>query len=97
MPLMFINRARTNIGKKGLAAIIYVHGGGGNSGDALADMPLMSTLSTANDLVVISMNYALAPLAKMPAQCKDVVKVIEYVKNNAEKLGIDKQKISLYG
>jgi len=42
VPFMYIYRARRNIGKKGLGAIILVHGGGGFAGNGLAEGVLMS-------------------------------------------------------
>ena len=42
VPFMYIYRARRNIGKKGLAAMIVVHGGGGFGGNGLAEGIIMS-------------------------------------------------------
>lgn len=94
---MFFNRARKNTGKKGLAAMVYVHGGGGFSGNGLSSGLVMSRLAAEKDLVVVSMDYALAPFAKMPSQQHDVIKVLQYITKNADKLGINKDKIAMYG
>ena len=94
---MYVTRARQNVGKTGLAAIVYVHPGGGFTGSGLEEIPAMSNLTRDNELVIVSMNYALAPLARIPIQQHDVLKVLQYVQNNAARLGIDKAKIALYG
>jgi len=97
MPVMYVTRARQNVGKTGLAAIVYVHPGGGFTGSGLEEIPAMSNLTRDNELVIVSMNYALAPLARIPTQQHDVLKVLHYVQKNAARLGIDKAKIALYG
>ena len=94
---MYVTRARQNVGKKGLAAIVLVHSGGGFTGSGLEDIQYLSNLTRDNELVLVSMNYALAPLARFPAQQHDVLKVLQYVQKNAARLGIDKAKIALYG
>ena len=64
---MYFNRALKNVGKKGLAAMIYVHGGGGNSGTGLDNQDSLNNATADNELVVVSMNYRLTPQYKMPS------------------------------
>lgn len=67
MPEMFFSRALKNVGKKGLAAMIFVHGGGGIGGFGLNNQDSLNIATADNDLVVVSMNYRLAPEYKMPS------------------------------
>lgn len=62
MPTMYFTRSLQNVGKKGLPAMIFVQGGGGNMGNGLADFNTKYANATRdNELVAVSMNYKLTP------------------------------------
>lgn len=85
--------------------VIYMHGGGwinGNMVDARISGSLEKLL--ANDIAVICIQYRLISDANaqnvyppVKAPLDDVVKAIEFVKNNAQKWNLDVSKIALSG
>lgn len=66
MPKMYVTRALQNVGKKGLPVMIDIHGGGGTKGTAFSNFYKDSNATWDNELVVVSVEYALAPEHKMP-------------------------------
>jgi len=78
--------------------VIYVHGGGWRSGDKSGafqrgDSRMLFQLGFA----VASINYRLAPQSHFPAQIHDCKLAVRYLRNNAEELGIDPDKIGIWG
>jgi acetyl esterase/lipase len=78
--------------------VIYVHGGGWRSGDKSGafqrgDSRMFFQLGFA----VASINYRLAPQSHFPAQIYDCKLAVRYLRNNAEELGIDPDKIGIWG
>ena len=61
MPRIYVTRALQNVGKKGLAVTIFVHGGGGSANSGLADFDKISNITRDTEMVAVSVNYALAP------------------------------------
>lgn len=50
-----------------------------------------------NDIIVINVEYRLAPENRSPAGAKDMIAAIHYFKDNADKYGIDDTKLVLGG
>jgi acetyl esterase/lipase len=77
-------------------ATIHIHGGGFTAGskDNLADRvaPLV-----ALGYVAIPVQYRLAGEAKWPAQIEDVKAAIRWTRANAKTLGVDPEKIAVFG
>lgn len=78
--------------------ILIIHGGGWNAGskDDAVYRSLMIDYAMKG-YVVCNMNYRLTREAPMPACIEDVKAAINWMKSNAQKLGIDPQRIGTYG
>jgi acetyl esterase/lipase len=79
------------------AAIFDVHGGGFVVGNLDIDHP--SNLRYARELgvVVVSVDYRLAPEAPYPAGIEDCYAALVWVAKNAAELGIDPNRIVIHG
>lgn len=75
-------------------AVIYVHGGGWHGGDR-ADVP--GEFMAEAGFITISIDYRLTGVASFPAQIHDVKAAIRWVRANADDLGIDPDRIGLWG
>jgi acetyl esterase/lipase len=75
-------------------AIIYVHGGGWHGGSR-ADIP--NDFMARAGYVTLSIDYRLTGVASFPAQIHDVKAAIRWVRANADDLGIDPDRIGLWG
>ena len=80
-----------------LPIFIYIHGGGW----VLADMddyekPIKS-VATKADCIAINVDYRLAPEHPFPAGLDDCYTVLEWVSENADKLGGDPKRIAVGG
>jgi acetyl esterase/lipase len=78
-------------------AVIQVHGGGWIVGSRLEQgIPLLNHLA-ANGWVGFNIDYRLSPRATMPEHVIDVKRAIAWVREHADELGIDPQRIALTG
>jgi acetyl esterase/lipase len=79
--------------------LIYAHGGGFKLGDKAGAGPDTNSAlaALAHGYVVVSVNYRLSGEALAPAQIVDVKAAIRWVKANADKYGINPDKIALMG
>lgn len=71
-----------------LAVLIWYHGGGWVLGDLDAYDPVCRTLANAANVVVVSVDYRLAPEHRFPAAVDDCITAAKWVHANAQKLGI---------
>ena len=83
-------------------AIVYIHGGGwhgGHSrmGGAFEDWPLVLASLAARGYVVASVNYRLSGEAESPAAAHDVENAVGWLRANAARYAIDKQRVGLWG
>lgn len=83
-------------GAKNLPAIIYVTGGGFINANKDNGIQLRMHLAE-NGYVVGSINYRVAPTAKFPEPLEDVKAAIRYIKANAEKFGVDPERVGIVG
>jgi acetyl esterase/lipase len=79
-----------------LPVVVWTHGGAWVSGDKTDDSPYFKLLA-AQDLVVVSLNYALAPEKTYPAQIFELNDAHAYIVANATRFHIDPNKIFLAG
>lgn len=82
--------------KKLLPAVIMIHGGGWSSGTSSLQFPLAERIA-AMGFIAIPVEYRLTPEAKYPAGLHDVKTAIRWLKANADRLGVDKNKIAVSG
>lgn len=83
-------------------AIVYVHGGGWFSGHsrhcgAFENWPRVLASLAARGYVVASVNYRLSGEATSPAAAHDVSDAVRWLRANAARYSIDKQRIGLWG
>jgi acetyl esterase len=79
------------------AAILHIHGGGMILGDV--EMSLMSAppIALAHDLVIVSVDYRLAPEAPFPEPQEDCYAALAWLFANAADLGVDPARIMIMG
>ena len=79
-------------------AILIIHGGGWSAGSK-NDMVYRTLMIdyAMKGYVVCNMNYRLVQEAPLPACIEDVQAAVRWMKSNAQKLGIDSQRIGTYG
>jgi acetyl esterase/lipase len=77
-------------------AVICIHGGGWMRGDCKKHVPL--TLQLAQEgFVALTVNYRLIPVKAFPAQIHDVKCAVRWLRSNAEKYRVDKDRIGAWG
>lgn len=79
-------------------AILIIHGGGWSAGSK-NDMVYRALMIdyALKGYVVCNMNYRLVQEAPMPACIEDVQAAVRWMKDNAQQLGIDPNRIGTYG
>ncbi len=81
---------------KTLPAVIMLHDGGWKSGDKSMLQPFAEQIASKG-YQCFAIEYRLSDEAKYPEGIEDVLKAIEYIKNNAEKFNVDTTKIAILG
>ncbi len=77
-------------------AIVVIHGGGWQNG-SLNDNTEFSQYMAAQGYSVISIDYRLAPQHRFPAQLEDVRTAIAYIREHADELEVDVNRMALMG
>ncbi|MCG6203497.1 alpha/beta hydrolase [Rhodopseudomonas sp. HC1] len=82
----------------GLApALVFFHGGGWVIGNLDTHDVVCRAIADEGQLIVISVDYRLAPEHKFPAAVDDAIAATRWIADNARKLGIDAEEISVGG
>lgn len=82
----------------GLApCLVFFHGGGWVIGDLESHDVVCRKLAHEAEMIVISVDYRLAPEHKFPAAADDAIAATKWVAANATTLGIDAAQISVGG
>jgi acetyl esterase len=82
----------------GLApALVFFHGGGWVIGDLDSHDVVCRKLADGGQLVVIAVDYRLAPEHKFPAAIDDAIAATRWIALNARQLGIDAARLSVGG
>lgn len=82
----------------GLApALVFFHGGGWVIGDLDSHDVVCRKLADEGQLVVIAVDYRLAPEHKFPAAIDDAIAATKWIALNARQLGIDAARLSVGG
>lgn len=76
--------------------IVYIHGGGWCTGSA-EDVEWYVKLLASNGYIVANVDYSLAPEYKYPASTVQLVETVNYLYENANKYGYDKDCIFIAG
>lgn len=77
--------------------LIYVHGACWVAGSLDSHDEICRYLATQSDVNVVAIAYRLAPEHKFPAAHNDVYDATQWLWNNAEKIGLDKEKFAIAG
>jgi acetyl esterase/lipase len=83
-------------GRKGRGAVVWMHGGGYVAGAAGIPVPLREA-AQAHGWLIVSVDYRLAPEAKLAASLADNLAALRWVQANVARLGVDAQRIAVGG
>jgi acetyl esterase len=82
----------------GLApCLVFYHGGGWVIGDLDSHDVVCRKLADEGELIVISVDYRLAPEHKFPAAVDDAIEAAKWIAANAKRLGIDASRLMVGG
>ena len=82
----------------GLApCLVFFHGGGWVIGDLDSHDVVCRKLAHEGELIVISVDYRLAPEHKFPAAVDDAITATAWIAGNASRLGIDASRLMVGG
>jgi acetyl esterase/lipase len=80
--------------------VVFIHGGAWLSNDKYADMGYMKkTIAdiVASGYALASIDYRFSTTARFPAQIQDCNRAISFLYDNADKYGLDKNRIAVMG
>ena len=77
--------------------LVFFHGGGWVIGDLDSHDVVCRKLAHEGELIVISVDYRLAPEHKFPGAVDDAIAATKWVADNAKQFGIDAARISVGG
>jgi acetyl esterase/lipase len=78
-------------------ALLFVHGGGFIGGTADNGAPFNRRIVAELDIVVVSVDYRLAPESRYPSQIEDCYAALRWLHAEAAELGIDPGRIAVEG
>lgn len=79
-----------------LPIVVLIHGGSWSRGDR-TQLPGMAHRLAGDGWAVAAIDYRLAPRHRFPAQLDDVRAAVDYLRVHAVELGIDRERVVLYG
>jgi len=77
--------------------VVWIHGGGWRGGTKSGGAGRLSALVASGDYVGVSIDYRLIDAAIWPAQIYDCKAAIRFIRANSTRLGIDPDKIGVWG
>jgi acetyl esterase len=80
-----------------LALLVYFHGGGWVVGDLDTHDHVCRSLANATEMVVLAVDYRLAPEHKFPAAVDDALAATSWAHENAASLGADPGRVAVAG
>ncbi len=89
-------RAQGDAEAGGAPCVVLVHGGGWDGGDR-TELAGLNRWLAARGVAVAAFDYRLAPEHPWPAQAEDLRAVIGWLRANAAKLGVDPERLTLFG
>ena len=82
----------------GLApCLVFYHGGGWVIGDLESHDVVCRKLAHEGEMIVIAIDYRLAPEHKFPAAVDDAMTAVKWIAANAKQLGIDASRLTVGG
>jgi acetyl esterase/lipase len=78
-------------------ALLWLHGGGYVIGTPEIDFALLARILDAANIVILSVDYRLAPRDPFPAPLNDAVTALHWAIDQSEALGIDRHRIAVGG
>jgi acetyl esterase len=84
-------------GTSGLPAVVYFHGGGWVQGDLETHHGLCARLAQHGGVLVVAVDYRLAPEHKFPAAVEDCLAAYRWVRTNGRDLGADPARVAVAG
>ena len=82
----------------GLApGLVFFHGGGWVIGDLVSHDVVCRKLADEGELMVVSVDYRLAPEHKFPAAVDDAIASTKWIADNAKQFGIDASRLMIGG
>lgn len=78
-------------------SLVWIHGGGMVTGAAWIDHALCNRLAQELSLLVVSVDYRLAPEHLFPAGVEDCFAALAWLHQHAEQLGIDVERVAVAG
>ena len=94
----FLVTVTTPIGDGGRRpAVLYIHGGGMVLGSPHTEAVGSGRMARELDAVVVSPDYRLAPEHPFPAPLDDCMTALRWMRDNADELGIDPDRIAVTG
>jgi acetyl esterase/lipase len=79
------------------AGLLFIHGGGYIFGDAFMSGPSCRAFADAADIVVVAVDYRLAPDYPHPVPVEDCYAALQWLFDNADALGVDVTRIGVAG
>ncbi len=83
--------------ERGATGVLYLHGGGMVMGSPRAEVRSAATLARGLAALVVSPDYRLAPEHRYPAALDDCMATLYWMRDNADELGIDPDRIAVTG
>ncbi|WP_282838091.1 alpha/beta hydrolase [Microbacterium flavum] len=80
-----------------IPALLWIHGGGMVSGTALIDERTNMDFARTLGMVVVSVDYRLAPAAQAPSQLEDCYAALRWLVTGAHDLEVDAERIAVGG
>ena len=77
-------------------ALILIHGGGWRAGDKSMEVP-MAQVVASHGFVTVAVEYQLSLEAKYPSAVHNIKAAIRWMRANADKYGIDPERIAISG
>jgi acetyl esterase/lipase len=78
-------------------ALVFLHGGAFTAGDLETEDPRCREIATRTGIVVVSVDYRLAPEHPFPAPFSDCYDTLLWCSNHADELGVDPERIAVGG
>lgn len=92
-----VYRPRGAVPERGHAAILYLHGGGFVMGNVAAEHLSAAQIATDLGVVVVSVEYRLAPEHPFPAAPEDCYHALAWLHEQAGDLGVDPSRVAVMG